>query len=72
MISRKFLKTLNFRPFDENDFEGFAGVDSPVPFVAENEDYLVIIDGDTCDVFYIEDLSIAYHCNSISNLPFSV
>jgi hypothetical protein len=72
MITRKFLKTLNFRQFDEHDFEGFAGVDSPVPFIAETEDYLVIVDGDICEVFNIEDLSVAARCNSISNLPFSV
>lgn len=72
MITRKFLKTLSFRPFDANDFEGFAGVESPVPFIAETIYHLVIVDGDICEVYSIETLEKVDHCHSISNLPFSV
>lgn len=72
MITRKFLKTLKFRPFDAYDFEGFAGVDSPVPFIAESGDLLVIVDGDVCEVYNLETLEVISKVDSISNLPFSV
>jgi len=72
MITRKFLKTLNFRPFDQFDFEGFAGVESPVPFIAESGDLLVILDGDVCEVYNLETLEIITRCDSVSNLRHTI
>jgi hypothetical protein len=72
MITRNFLKTLNFRPFDAYDFEGFAGVDSPVPFIAESGDLLVILDGDICEVYNLETLELISKCDSISNLRHTI
>jgi hypothetical protein len=72
MITRKFLKSLQYRQFDKFDFEGFAGVESPVPFIAESGDLLIIIDGDVCEVYNLETLEVVSRVDSISNLPFSV
>lgn len=49
MISRKFLENLKFRVMDETDKMGFAGVNSPVPLIAEFGN-LIIIDGNYCEV----------------------
>jgi hypothetical protein len=51
MITRKFLSALEFRVMDKHELMGFAGVQSPVPLIAETDDYLVIIDGDRCEVY---------------------
>jgi hypothetical protein len=52
-ISRELLETLKFRVFTKNDYFGFAGVNSPVPLIAENdmEGILVIIDGAYCELY---------------------
>jgi hypothetical protein len=52
-ISRELMKTLSFRPFDKTDYYGFAGVTSPVPLIAEdeNEGILMIIDGDYAELY---------------------
>jgi len=39
-----------FRPFDKSDYDSFAGVQSPNPYVGEYEDYLIIIDGSEIQV----------------------
>ena len=71
MIDREFLKGLTFRVMDEDDKMGFAGVQSPVPLIAETDNYLVIIDGDRCEV-YGEDSDFGPDeiCESISELPY--
>lgn len=51
MITREFLRSLNFRVFDETDYYGFAGVESPVPLIAENDEQIVILDGAYCEVY---------------------
>ena len=52
-ITRELLESLTFRTFTKNDFYGFAGVLSPVPMIAENEDegITVIIDGDYAELY---------------------
>jgi hypothetical protein len=52
-ISRELLENLKFRVFTKNDYFGFAGVNSPVPLIAENdmEGILVIIDGAYCELY---------------------
>jgi hypothetical protein len=39
------IATLTFRPFDESDYYGFSGVESENPMLAENDEWLVILDG---------------------------
>jgi hypothetical protein len=71
MISRDFLSSLNFRVMDETDKMGFAGVQSPVPLIAEINDLLIIIDGDRCEVYgENSDFGPAEICESISELPY--
>ena len=71
MIDREFLKSLTFRVMDEDDKMGFAGVQSPVPLIAENEYCLVIIDGDRCEVYGDDsDFGPEFVCENISELPY--
>jgi len=53
IITREFLKTVQFRVMNESDKEGFAGVQSPVPMIGETADekFLVILDGARCEVY---------------------
>ena len=51
ILTREFLKSLSFRVFTATDYYGFQGVESPVPLMAEKDQYLVIIDGSRCDVY---------------------
>ena len=71
MIDRKFLASLTFHVMTESDKMGFAGVQSPVPLIAETDNQLVIIDGDRCEV-YGEDAGFGpeFVCESISELPY--
>lgn len=68
MITREFLENLKFRPFSETDYYGFAGVQSPVPLIAEFEDkYIVIIDGGVCQVFD-DEMNMVDDCEDICEL----
>jgi len=40
------IATLSFRPFDESDYMGFAGVESENPLIASNDEFVCVIDGD--------------------------
>ena len=71
MITRKFLSALEFRVMDKHELMGFAGVQSPVPLIAETDDYLVIIDGDRCEVYGEDsDFGPEFVCEVISELPY--
>jgi hypothetical protein len=71
MIDREFLKSLTFRVMDKHELMGFAGVQSPVPLIAENEYCLVIIDGDRCEVYGEDaDFGPEFVCEAISELPY--
>lgn len=72
MITRDFLKGLTFRVFDKTDYYGFAGVESPVPLVAETDEFVVIIDGDRCEVYDAEGLEPKDVCESVSGLPYTI
>jgi hypothetical protein len=50
-FDREFFSSLKFRVFSPDDYYGFAGVTSPVPLIAENDDYLVIIDGCYAEIY---------------------
>jgi len=55
---------------------GFAGVQSPVPFICdENPEFLVILDGDYCEVYLEEDMvggafEPRYTCEAVSAIPY--
>lgn len=71
MITRELLRELNseFRVFTETDYYGFAGVESPVPLIAEYKDkYIVIVDGCICQIFD-EEMEMIDHCEDIRDLP---
>jgi hypothetical protein len=68
MITKEFLENLEFRVFDHTDYYGFAGVQSPVPLIAEFEDkYTIIIDGGVCQV-YDDECNMVDDCEDICNL----
>lgn len=68
-ITRELLAGLTFRPFTKNDWYGFQGCESPVPFIAEEEDFLVILDGDYAEL-YVHDYEFGAvdTCDSIREL----
>ena len=69
MITRKFLQKLKFRIMDEDERQGFMGCQSPVCLIAEFSDkYLVIIDGDYCEICDIEELEMVEYCDNIRDL----
>ena len=76
MITRKFLSSLNFRKFDETDYMGFAGVQSPVPLIFSDEKMVVILDGNYCEVYLNDDqigdgtYEPTHTCENVSELPY--
>lgn len=71
LITRKFLETFKFRPFDKADWMGFMGCSSPVPFIAERDSYVIILDGDYCEL-YLDGYEFGAFevCENIRELPF--
>ena len=74
-ITRSLLEKMNFRPFTQNDFYGFAGVSSPCPQICEleSEGILVIVDGDYVEL-YADDGSGGIECidtcENVRELPY--
>jgi hypothetical protein len=71
-ITRDLLASLNFRKFDKNDYYGFAGVSSPVPFIAETDKIVVIIDGNYAELYTFDidgSFDLADQCDNINELP---
>lgn len=50
-ITRDFLARLKFEVMTPWQRNGFAGLDSPVPLIAETEEYIIVLDGDFCEVY---------------------
>jgi hypothetical protein len=48
----KKLSSLDFRPFTKNDWMAFQGCESPDPLIAETEDGLIILDGNTMTIMF--------------------
>lgn len=72
-ITRDLLSSLNFRKFDKTDYYGFAGVQSPVPFIAETDEFCVIIDGNYAELYTFDidgSFDLADQCDNITELPF--
>ena len=63
-ITRELLSNLTFRPFTQNDYYGFSGVSSPVPLIAETPEFLVIIDGDTAELYQF-DIDGSFDCSDV-------
>ena len=74
-ISRELLSSMNFRVMSDFDKNGFAGVCSPVPLIADNDDegILVVIDGDRAEL-YAYDGCANFECidtvESVCELPY--
>ena len=54
LITRDFLRSVNFRVMTDFDRQGFAGAESPVALIGETGDYLVVVDGNYCEVYSAE------------------
>ena len=74
-ITRNWLASLNFRVMTDSDRNGFDGLDSPVPLIAETAHgkYLVVIDGDLCEVYgdpeQNNSFELVARCPNIRALP---
>jgi hypothetical protein len=51
LITRDFLRSVNFRVMTDFDRNGFAGAQSPVALIGETGNYLVVVDGNYCEVY---------------------
>ena len=74
-ITRKFLSSLKFRQFDETDYYGFSGVESPVPLIGEleSEGILMIIDGGHAELYAFDgdgNMDCVDTCENINALPY--
>lgn len=74
-ITRELLESMKFRPFETEDFYGFAGVESPVPMISENEDegITVVIDGDVAELYAFDgcaDFELIDTCENIRMLDY--
>ena len=58
-ISRELINSLEFREFASTDYHAFAGVESPIPLIAENDDenIVMIIDGDRAELYYVDGVA---------------
>lgn len=73
-ISRELIESLSFRVFTKNDYYGFAGVNSPVPLIAENNDegILMIIDGGYAELYAYDgcaNFDLVDSVDNINDLP---
>ena len=51
MISREFLESLSFRPFDKYDWMDFQGCETSFPLIAKEDDMTIIVDGNMISVY---------------------
>lgn len=74
-ISRELIKSLSFREFTQNDYYGFAGVNSPIPLIADKEDegILMIIDGAYAELYAYDGdgaFDVVDTVDNINELPY--
>jgi hypothetical protein len=50
-----FVATTEFKPFNENDWEAFAGCDSKNPLIGYTNNMTIVIDGDIVNVIPDDD-----------------
>lgn len=75
LISRALLKSMNFRVMSDFEKNGFAGAESPVPLIAENEDegILIVIDGAHAELYAFDgcaNFECIDSCENINELPY--
>lgn len=71
IITRKYLQGLEWRLFGSDDIWAFAGVESPVPLIATDEErnYIVVLDGSFVDI-YDDNMELVEQCFDISGLEY--
>jgi len=74
-ISRELLSSMKFRVMTDSDKMGFAGVESPVPLIAENDDegICVIIDGSRAELYCYDgcaNFDFVDFTDDINSLPY--
>ena len=74
-ISRELLKAIEFRPFEQTDYFGFAGVTSPCPMIGEieAEGITVIVDGGYAELYAYDgcaNFDCVDTCENINELPY--
>ena len=75
VISRELIDAIEFRQFDQNDYFGFAGVESPIPLIGEleSEGILMIIDGGHAELYAFDgegNMEVVDSCENINALPY--
>ncbi len=75
VISRELISAIKFRQFDETDYYGFAGVESPIPLIGElpDEGILMIIDGGHAELYADTGdggFECVDSCENINELPY--
>ena len=73
-ISRELIKSMTFRPFEQNDYYGFCDVKSPIPLIGESESegIIMVIDGDYAELYAYDaegGFDCVDQCESIRELP---
>ena len=73
-FDRAFFASLNFSVMTESDKMGFAGVSSPVPLIADNGEFLVIVDGVYAEIYDAESVENcsgpSFQIENICELPY--
>lgn len=57
IITRDFLRSIKLSVMTDFDRHGFAGAESPVALIGENDQYLVVVDGNYCEVYSAEAMA---------------
>jgi len=77
-LSRDLVQRLEFKPFDQYDWDAWSGCTSPVPFISavelEGDDALIfILDGAALDVYLItdNDCERINYTENVCELPWS-
>ena len=73
-ISRELIDSLEFRQMDNFDLSCFAGVESPIALIGDNEDegILVVIDGGRAELYAYDgcaNFDLIDTCEDIRSLP---
>lgn len=67
----KLLARAEMRPFEKTDWDGFAGCNSPEPWIGEIDDpeqpegWIVILDGDVLVLATTDGMEYQYHLLSM-------
>ena len=77
-LSRDLIQRIEFRKFDQYDWDAWSGCTSPVPFISEVEldsdhTLVFILDGAALDVYLIntEDCECIFNTENVCELPWS-